>query len=121
VKRKIAVVEDDPAIGPMIEGILSMEGFDVTVVRDGNRALPTLMADRFGAVVLDVMLPGKDGISILRELRTSPTTENLPVVMLTARADDSSTWQGWRAGANYYLTKPFDPEELVRVLRSVLA
>jgi DNA-binding response OmpR family regulator len=117
---RVAVIEDDPAIGPMLDRILRMEGFQVTVVNDGAAALPALRAGGYNAAILDVMLPGKDGLTILREIRETAETELLPVVMLTAKKDDETTWQGWKAGASYFLSKPFDPEELIRILRSVL-
>ncbi len=117
---RVAVVEDDPAIGPMLNDILRLDGFEVTVISDGLQAVPALSAGGYEAAVIDVMLPGKDGIEILRELRDGARTRHLPVVMLTAKADDATTWEGWKAGANYFMTKPFDPDELLQVLRSVV-
>jgi DNA-binding response OmpR family regulator len=90
------------------------------VVPDGNLAVSMLRTGGYRAAVLDVMLPGKDGLEILREVRETAATRRLPVVMLTARANDATTWEGWKAGANYFLKKPFDPDELVRVLRSII-
>jgi DNA-binding response OmpR family regulator len=117
---RIAIVEDDPEIGPMLSRLLKLEGFDTTVISDGRTAAQRVSAGGFVAAVLDVMLPGKDGIEILRELRSAQTTKDLPVVMLSAKTDDKTTWDGWRAGANYYMAKPFEPEELVRVLRTAI-
>jgi len=117
---RIAVVEDDPDIAPMLDKLLKLEGFQVTVVRDGREAVQTLSTGSFQAAVIDVMLPGMDGISILRAIREGSRAPDLPVVMLTARTDDQTTWEGWKAGANYFMPKPFDPEVLVRVLRSVI-
>lgn len=119
-KRRIAVVEDDAAVGDMLDTLLTLEGFEVVVVRDGTSASAAVLATAPDAVVLDIMLPGKDGITILRELRDSPPTAHLPIVMLTARNDDTTTWQGWTGGADYFMSKPFEPDELVRVLRSVI-
>ena len=117
---RVAVIEDDPAIGPMLNDILRLDGFEVTVIRDGLQAVPALSAGGYEAAIIDIMLPGKDGITILREIREGSRTRNLPVVMLTARSDDATTWEGWKAGANYFMSKPFDPQELVQVLRSVV-
>jgi DNA-binding response OmpR family regulator len=117
---RIAIVEDDPAVGPMLSEILKMEGFETTVINDGQTAAERVRAGGFTAAVLDVMLPGKDGITVLRELRNAEATKALPIVMLSAKTDDQTTWDGWRAGANYYMPKPFEPEELIRVLRSVI-
>jgi len=65
-------------------------------------------------------LPGIDGLTILRQLRSSERNGQLPVVVLTAKIDDATTWAGWKAGTNYFMSKPFDSGELVRVLRSIL-
>lgn len=119
-KRRIAVVEDDAAVGDMLARFLTMEGFDVVVLRDGWSASNAVQRTAPDAVVLDIMLPGKDGITILRELRDSPSTAHLPIVMLTAKSDNATTWQGWTGGADYFMPKPFEPEELVRVLRSII-
>jgi DNA-binding response OmpR family regulator len=120
LSRRIAIIEDDPEIGPMLSKLLKMEGFDATVINDGTHAAGTLSSGGFAAAVLDVMLPGKDGITILRELRRAASTKRLPVVMLSASTDDATTWEGWRAGASYFMAKPFEPEELIRVLRSAM-
>ena len=114
-RRRLLVVEDDAAIGSMVVDLLRPDGFDVTVVADGRKALDALRST-FDVVLLDVMLPGMDGIAILRAIREDPATASLPVVMLTAKTDDESTWAGWRAGCDYFMTKPFDPVELVEVL-----
>jgi DNA-binding response OmpR family regulator len=117
---KVAVFEDDEAIATLLKRLLAMEGYDVTVVRDGRQALRVLEAGGFDAALLDVTLPGKDGISIMREIRDNPPTRTLPVVMLTAKADVGSTWEGWKAGCDLYVTKPFDPDQLIRGLRGVI-
>src|SRR5688572_22680714 len=103
---RVAIIEDDPAIGPMLSRLLKMEGFEPTVFSDGRTAASALSSGKFVAAVLDVMLPGKDGIEVLRELRSDSRTKDLPVVMLTAKVDDKTTWDGWQAGANYFMTKP---------------
>ena len=115
--RRLLVVEDDPVIASLIGEILRLEGFETVIVSDGMKAIPTLYASPFDGAILDVMLPGKDGISILKEIRADETRGRIPVVMLTAKADDTSTWEGWKAGCDCYLPKPFDPEELVSVVK----
>jgi DNA-binding response OmpR family regulator len=118
---RIAIIEDDPEISSMLEKLLRMDGFEVTVFPDGRPALPILRSGDYDAAILDVMLPGKDGITIMQEIRSAAETERLPVLMLTAKTDDASTFAGWKAGCNYFMNKPFDPVELVEVLRRVLA
>lgn len=119
MSKRILIVEDDPAIGPMIAQIVRLEGYESTVVQEGRRAIDALRAGRYDMVVLDVMLPGLDGLGVLRQIREDPATKEVPVVMLTAKSDDETTWAGWRAGCNYYMTKPFEPERLLATLHSV--
>jgi DNA-binding response OmpR family regulator len=120
MRSRVAVIEDDPAIGAMLDRFLRMEGFDTTIIKDGRSASGALASGRFDAAILDVTLPGKDGITILRELRDASTTRELPVVILSAKSDQQTTWDGWRAGASYVMPKPFSPDELIRVLRSAI-
>lgn len=102
----------------MMADLLRFEGFESVVVPEGRKVLEVLRSQPFDMVILDVMLPGLDGISIMKGIREEPETSDIPVVMLTAKTDDESTWAGWRAGCNYYMTKPFDPDELLAILRS---
>lgn len=118
VTRRLLIAEDDPAIGSMMADLLRFEGFESVVVPEGRKVLEVLRSQPFDMVILDVMLPGLDGISIMKGIREEPETSDIPVVMLTAKTDDESTWAGWRAGCNYYMTKPFDPDELLAILRS---
>jgi DNA-binding response OmpR family regulator len=118
---RLLVVDDDPAVLQMISQIMTLEGFVVSAVSDGAGALDALRGGDFSAVVLDVMLPSKDGIAIMKEIREQPGLGGLVVVMLTARADDDTTWAGWRAGCNYYMTKPFDPTELSALVRRLVS
>lgn len=117
---RVAVIEDDEDVAALLRQVLMMEGHNVSVVRDGKKALSVLESGSFDAALLDVMLLGKDGISIMREIRESPLTRTLPVVMLTAKTDSGSTWEGWRAGCDLYVTKPFDPDQLIRALKGVV-
>ncbi|MEX2556496.1 MAG: response regulator transcription factor [Actinomycetota bacterium] len=117
--QRVAVIEDDPAIGSMLKTILALEGYEVATFGDGKSAVPSLRSGRFDAVILDIMLPGQDGIAVLRDIRGAHETERIPVVMLTAKTDDVTTWAGWQAGCDWFLTKPFDPDDIVRVLRRI--
>lgn len=119
--RRLLLVEDDPPVSRMLAQVLGLEGYEVTVVTEGSRALEAVRSRTFDAVVLDLMLPDLDGLSVMRGIRDDAATSRLPVVMLTAMADDESIWAGWRAGCDYYMTKPFDPRELVSILQRILA
>jgi DNA-binding response OmpR family regulator len=112
---KILVVDDDAAVCRLIRDVLEMEGFEVTVAADGYSGLRAIDADRPDCVVLDVMMPGLDGHAVLTRIR-SLGGRHLPVVMLTAHADDGQAWQAWTEGVDYFLSKPFEPEELLRFL-----
>lgn len=121
MKRKALVVDDDPAINAMIADILALENFQVSRIHTGDSALDALNADHYDVVILDVMLPGRDGVSIMKEIRAAAHLASTPVIMLTAKADDESQWEGWRAGCDYYMTKPFDPSELLSALNRIVS
>lgn len=112
---KILVIDDDPGICRLIKDVLELEGFEVGVANDGYAGLRAIEADRPDCVVLDVMMPGLDGHGVLTRIRATGG-KHLPVVMLTAHADDNQAWQAWTEGVDYFLSKPFDPVELLRFL-----
>lgn len=118
--RKALVVDDDPAINAMIADILTLEKFHVTRIHDGTQAITALRSGGYDVVILDVMLPGRDGVTIMKEIRAAADLSSTPVIMLTAKADDESAWAGWRAGCDYYMTKPFDPGELLAALNRIV-
>jgi two-component system response regulator MprA len=113
--RKILVVDDDKDVRRMIADVLGLGGYDVATAADGVEALAAVAADPPDCVVLDVMMPNLDGYGVLAELRTGDGP-HLPVVMLTAHADDSQAWKAWTEGVDYFLAKPFDADELLRWL-----
>jgi DNA-binding response OmpR family regulator len=115
---KILVIDDDPGVCRMIRDVHELEGFSVAIAVDGYAGLRAIEADRPDCVVLDVMMPGLDGHGVLTRIR-SGGGKHLPVVMLTAHADDNQAWQAWTEGVDYFLSKPFDPVELLRFLDSL--
>jgi DNA-binding response OmpR family regulator len=110
-RQRILVVEDEEPLALGIRDALSHAGFEVAVVHDGLRALESLKATRFDLVVLDLMLPGKSGLEVLRELRA--LRHEVRVVVLTALSDESDVVRGFEMGADDYMAKPFSPRELV--------
>ncbi len=116
---RILVVEDDPDIAELVEHHLSRAGFSTCVVGTGTDALAQIR-QRPDLVVLDLMLPGLSGLEICRKMRSDPQTASVPIIMLTARAEEESRVQGLELGADDYVTKPFSPRELVARLRAVL-
>jgi two-component system alkaline phosphatase synthesis response regulator PhoP len=107
---RILIVEDEPAIALALDDDLTLEGYDVTVVHDGLEALTRAREGTFDAILLDVMLPGKDGFEVCRELRRRRV--RTPILMLTARAQEAEKVLGLEAGADDYVTKPFGIREL---------
>lgn len=113
----ILVVDDDPAIAEMIGIVLASEGFEAAFCPDGEHAVEVFTETNPDLVLLDLMLPGKDGIEVCREIRRLADT---PVVMLTARTDTVDVVRGLEAGADDYMVKPFKPQELVARVRARL-
>ncbi len=111
------MVDDEDKIREIVRSYLEHEGFDVAEARDGEAALRVVRDWVPNLVVLDVMMPGTDGIEVLRQLRT---TSEVPVILLTARAEELDTLVGLSVGADDYVTKPFRPRELVARIKTVL-
>jgi len=107
---KILIVEDEPAIVQALEDDLTLEGYRVEVIRDGRAAVTRAREEVFDAILLDIMLPGKDGFEVCRELRRSGV--RTPILMLTARTQESDKVLGLETGADDYVTKPFGVREL---------
>ena len=114
------LVEDDARLGAMVAEYLGQHDLDVTVAGDGERGLAALRRGRFDVVLLDVMLPGIDGLEVCRRIRAAPEWAALPVLMLTARGEDVDKIVGLELGADDYLAKPFNPRELLARIRAVL-
>lgn len=119
-KQHILVVEDETDICELLQYVLEREGFQVTCVNNGIEALDVVRSQPFTLAVLDIMLPGMDGLTLCRKLRENQATRRMPVVMLTARSEESDVVVGLEVGADDYLTKPFSPKELVARIRAVL-
>jgi two-component system response regulator MprA len=114
---RILVVEDDPALSATLDRVLTTEGYDIEVAGDGNEALHRAQKHPFDLVVLDIMLPGLDGIAVCRRLRASGT---MPILLLTALAGTEERVRGLDSGADDYLVKPFAYEELLARVRALL-
>lgn len=116
-KCRILVADDEPGLLRLIQFNLELEGYEVITARDGQEALEKARSEPVDLIILDVMMPKLDGFEVLQALRTEGGTEDVPVIMLTALSHDRAILQGWELGADFYLTKPFDPSELVEVVR----
>jgi len=116
----LLVVDDDREIRGLVSQFLTKHGFRVTQARDGKEATRALEASRVDLVVLDLMMPGEDGLSVCRRLRSDPATETLPIIMLTAMGEETDRVVGLEMGADDYLAKPFGPRELLARIKAVL-
>ncbi|MCH7538961.1 MAG: phosphate regulon transcriptional regulator PhoB [Proteobacteria bacterium] len=116
----ILVVEDEAALVELLRYNLEEEGFRVSAAADGEAALAAVAEDKPDLIVLDLMLPLISGLEICRQLRRRPETRGLPIIMLTARGEESDRIRGLDSGADDYVTKPFSPSELVARVRAVL-
>lgn len=110
------VADDERDIAGLLALNLEMAGYEVHAAHDGQAALEAIQRELPDFVLLDVMMPRMDGFEVLRRLKADPETCDIPVIMLTAKAGDADVWRGWEAGASYYVTKPFDLEEVLRYL-----
>jgi DNA-binding response OmpR family regulator len=113
----VLVVDDEPTIREIVVGYLKRDGYRTLEAADGNRARELLETESLDLVVLDLMLPGVDGLELCRRIRTS---SQIPVIMLTARGEESDRIVGLELGADDYVTKPFSPRELAARVRTVL-
>jgi two-component system alkaline phosphatase synthesis response regulator PhoP len=120
ITQRILVVDDDREIVRLVRAYLEQSGFRVLTACDGETALHIMRRDRPDLVVLDLMLPDRDGRDITRIVRGDPVLAGIPIIMLTARVEDTDVILGLELGADDYVTKPFNPREVVARVRSVL-
>ncbi len=118
--HKILIVEDEHDIAELIAFNLKRAGYEVIMAHDGIEGTTMAMRERPALIVLDLMLPGRDGFGVFRELRRDARTAAIPVIMLTARAQTEDRIQGLEVGADDYLTKPFSPKELLLRIQAIL-
>jgi len=118
--KKVLIVDDEKDIVELIAYNLKKEGFAADSAPDGETALAKIKKGNYGLVILDLMLPGLQGIELCRILRNDPATSSLPVIMLTAKGEEVDKVVGLEMGADDYITKPFSPRELVARINAVL-
>jgi DNA-binding response OmpR family regulator len=116
----VLVIDDDPVILELLRVNFEIEGFDVICATDGEEGLARARAERPDVVISDIMMPRRDGLQLLTDLRADPSTEALPVILLSAKAQKSEVQHGLDMGADDYITKPFDPLELIDRLNAVM-
>jgi DNA-binding response OmpR family regulator len=120
MNAKILIVDDDPFLLRLVGYILSKEGYDIVTAMDGEEAMEKVGTEKPDLAILDVMMPGIDGLEVCRRLRSQPETAALPIVMLSARTSVSDRIAGLEAGANEYLGKPSDARQMVACVADLL-
>lgn len=120
MSQRILVVDDDKAIVRVLKGYIEQAGYTVLTAHDGEAALHLLRRERPDLLVLDLMLPDRDGWEITRILRSDESLESMPIIMLTARVEDTDKIVGLELGADDYITKPFNAREVVARVRALL-
>jgi CheY-like chemotaxis protein len=116
----VLVVEDDEDVLRLVSTILLGRGLEVRVARNGRTALQSIRERRPDVILLDVMMPGMDGLQVLDHVKGDPHTASIPVILVTAKAEDDDLIAGYRTGAEYYVTKPFTAKQLLYALSLVL-
>jgi two-component system, OmpR family, alkaline phosphatase synthesis response regulator PhoP len=119
MSKHILAVDDEVFIRRLVEVNLLRAGYRVSTAFDGQDALQKIGTERPDMVLLDVMMPRVDGFEVLRRLKADPNTAAIPVLMLTAKAQDADIFQGLKSGADFYLTKPFNPLELLSWVKRI--
>ena len=119
MSRRALVVEDDPDIVELLVHYLTAEGWTIDATADGRKALERIRSESYQLLILDLQLPGLDGLSLCAEVRRDKRTHEIPVVMLTARGDEADRIVGLEMGADDYVVKPFSPKELVARVRAL--
>jgi len=119
VAKKILAVDDEKHIVRLVQVNLERAGYEVVTANDGKEALEKVNEENPDLVVLDVMMPYMDGFEVLQNLRRNSATRDIPVIMLTAKAQDADVFKGWQSGVDCYLTKPFNPMELLSFVKRI--
>ncbi len=121
VEHTVLVVDDDPVIVRLLEVNFEMEGFVVRTAADGQEGCESARSDAPDIIVSDVMMPRMNGLALVADLKGDPATAGIPIILLSAKAQVSDIQAGMDAGADDYITKPFEPHDLVERVRKLLA
>jgi DNA-binding response OmpR family regulator len=120
MSRKILIADDEPNIVTSLEFLMESNGYETLIARNGEEVLTQVIAGKPDLILLDIMLPLKDGFEACREIRANPQWKEIRIIMVTARGRDSEIQKGLSLGADAYITKPFSPKELVAYVRRLL-
>jgi len=119
MSKKVLVIEDEEVIRKILKLQLNKWGYKVTKVEDGVQAILKLGKENFDLIICDIMMPNKDGWELIKEVKLSPKTKDIPVIVLTAKNKDSDMFKGYELGATYYITKPFTKAQLLHGIQLV--
>lgn len=117
--KKILCVDDERHIVRLVTANLQRAGYETIEAYDGREALEKIRTEHPDLVVLDIMMPYVDGLEVLKQMKADPGTREIPTIFLTNKARDADVFRGWQAGVDCYLTKPFNPMELLRHVRQI--
>lgn len=117
MSKKVLVVDDEEVIRRFLRIYLTKWGYEVKEASDGEQALEQLGCEGFDLLILDILMPNKDGWQVLKEVKSNPKTKDIPVIVLTAKNEDFDMFKGYELGASYYLTKPFTKAQLLYGLK----
>ena len=120
-RKKILYAEDQESIARLVEYKLEKDGFDLILMKSGEKVVETIIAEKPALVLLDLMLPIKDGLTILEELKTHDEVKNIPVIILSVQGEENKILQALNSGAADYIQKPFSTSELTTRIRKALA
>ncbi len=113
MERKVLIVDDEEVIRKFLRIHLSKLGYEVKEASDGEQAIEQIGKDNFDLLICDILMPKKDGWTVIKEFKSDPKTKDIPVIILTAKNEDSDMFKGYDLGANYYMTKPFTKAQLL--------
>jgi len=120
MSKRLLIVDDEPNLLRAVAAVLRGEGFEVTTARSGREALVFVAQNLPDLIVSDVRMPGMDGFALARRLRAAPNYALVPIIFLTAKDETEDRVEGFQSGVDVYLTKPFEPDELVAVIKNIL-
>ena len=118
--KQVMIVDDEASLRTLVRANLEVDGLEVSEAVDGNEAMDMLRESQPDLILLDIMMPGKDGIEVLEDLAADRQLKTIPVILLTAKGEQEDLERGASLGARGHITKPFDPEQMVRTVKAAL-
>jgi len=117
MSKRILIVDDEEVIRKFLKIHLNKLGYEVTEAEDGQKAIDRIGERKFDLIICDVMMPNKNGWEVIKEVKSNPELNEIPIILLTAKNDDVDMFKGYELGANYYMTKPFTKDQLLYGLK----